>query len=191
MDTIIEILSYAPKNMADFIKFCVEGDNDAAGHAKVAKKGGGLKTGVFDWLIGLVPIVQEVHFFTTDDSSDVSLFVAVVKGPAGNPAPGEATPPWMKGIPGFEEFVLPWLPLPPDGQFGTLPSFPSVPQLQAALLPLNPRPDLDEGFIQRQSKINSIPFDRLPGGEMGVRAALRGDKGTDLKLVLDEVASLK
>jgi hypothetical protein len=188
---IIEILAYAPKNMAQFINFCLKGDRDEHGQPRVATSGGGLKTGVFDWLNGLVPVVREVHFFTTPDASPVSMFVAVVKGPAGNPEPGHATRPWMTDIAGFQEFVLPWLNLPRDGQFGTVPGFPDVAQLRAAILPVQPRADLDQAFRTRQSEVNSIPFNRVSGGQDAVRAAFRGDPGTDLKAVLDEIAKLK
>jgi hypothetical protein len=97
----------------------------------------------------------------------------------------------MTDIAGFQEFVLPWLNLPRDGQFGTVPGFPDVAQLRAAILPVQPRADLDQAFRTRQSEVNSIPFNRVSGGQDAVRAAFRGDPGTDLKAVLDEIAKLK
>jgi hypothetical protein len=168
---IIEILAYYPINMGDFLFFCINGAPDGNG-SWLPDEFGRKKTGVFDWLYGRG--VPEAHFYTSAPEDPVPVFVATVQKPETGPMP------WLENIPGFEALVV------SDGQVGLAGQFPPFNQPIATVAP---RPDLDAEFENgrgrfepllrslRQTKEGSLSADAL-------RAALRGDAGTDLSSLL-------
>lgn len=168
---IIEILAYCPINMSDFLFFCVNGAPDGNG-SWLPDEFGRKKTGVFDWLYGRG--VVEAHFYTSAPEDPVQLFVATVLKPETGPMP------WLNNIPGFEELLV------SDGQVGLAGEFPPLDQ---PIAKVNRREDLDAEFVKGRKRFGP-PLSSLPRTTEGsltaeaLRAALRGDVGTDLNSLL-------
>jgi len=170
----IEILAYLPIDMEDFLFFCVNGAPDGHG-GWLPDKYGRKKTGVFDWLYGRE--VPEAHFYTSRPEDPVPVFAATVQRPETGPMP------WFRNIPGFEELLV------SDGQVGMASQFP------AAGLPIatvNPRPDLDQQFVAGRTQFEGILTSLRKTGQgsftaEALRAALRGDAGTDLAALLTAI----
>jgi hypothetical protein len=174
--TNIEILAYLPMKMKDFLFFCVNGAPDGHG-GWLPDQYGRKKTGVFNWLYGRE--VPEAHFYTSDPAEAVQVFGATVQRLE------PMAVPWMDNIPGFKDL------LNVDGELGSAPSFPP---LNVPLATLATNADLDKQFVDGRTKIIRV-FDSLRTDEPGkwsftaptLRAALRGDVGTDLDAFLGEI----
>jgi hypothetical protein len=93
--------------------------------------------------------------------------------------------PWFLNIPGFNDLLV------PDGVVGAASNFPALGQPLANLIS---RPDLDEEFIARRDNVERVltslrheASGTLPFSAESFRAALRGERGTDLSTMVVEI----
>lgn len=172
---VIEILAYTTKDMDKFVPFVIDGKPDGMGGYETDEQGR-LITGVLDWLRGRG--VPEAHFFNSAKADDVQLFAATVQRVETYDVP------WMRRIPGFEVMVS------SEGLIGKTKHFAPLSDLLASV---KSNPVLDEEFNKKRAKLEEVlkrmedPAQTLSVGKRGLLAALRGDVGTDLPAVSDEV----
>lgn len=173
---VIEILAYCPKDMEEFIDFCIEGKPDGKGGFETDSQGRSIG-GVLRWLHGRE--VKEARFFTSPPEAKTKLLVTTLERPETYDVP------WMKRIPGFEEMVR------VDGLLGTADSFSSVENPLA--LVSNSR--LNDAFAKGKDLLELVlariepPAEPPPIGKRELLAALRGEVENNRPALLDEVRS--
>jgi hypothetical protein len=170
----IEKLAYFPKSMKDFLDFTVNGLPDGKGDW-LRDRDGRKKVGVFNWLYGRV--VPQAHFFTSDPQDPVQMFAATIERPE------LVDVPWIQSICGFEEFII------DNGELGTVFAFPSLSQPIATL---KPNAELDQKFVDGRNKVHNIietlaTANTVSFNSQTLRAALRGDAGTNLPSLASEI----
>jgi len=166
-EPVIEILSYVPLDMTQFLQFAVEGKPDGLGDFETDEQGQRI-TGIFRWLHGRE--VPEAHFFHSAAGDPLQLFVATIQRLE------TYNVPWLRRIPGFQAMVN------TDGLIGKTNTFAPLSDLMASV---QPDPALDERFAQGNADIQRVvaelqsPRAKLTVGRKGLLATLRGDIGTD------------
>ncbi|HEY6802443.1 MAG TPA: hypothetical protein VI306_02585 [Pyrinomonadaceae bacterium] len=166
----VDVLGYFPKNMSDFIKFCIYGESETLGSSVV-------KPGIFEWLYGKG--VTAAHFFTSLPNDPVQVFVATIK------KSDDDDMPWDKKIGGFEKYVH------LDGQLT------HVTDLLPTNLNLNIRSNkaLDDWFVKGRLATDRL-LDFLKNGQKEhnltftlekVKDTLFGEPETDLRSLRAEI----
>jgi hypothetical protein len=171
----IEVLAYTPLDMDQFISYCINGKPDGMGDYETDEDGRKI-TGVFRWLHGR--LVPEAHFFHSARGNDVQLFAATIQRLENYDVP------WMRRIPGFLAMVK------DDGLIGRTQQFAPLSNLLATVISDNA---LDQRYAQGRVRLNHLlgAMEHQPGllsvGTRELLATLRGDIGTDIKALAEEV----
>jgi hypothetical protein len=171
----IEVLAYTPLDMNLFIPYCVNGKPDGMGDYETDDDGRKI-TGVFRWLHGR--LVPTAHFFHSAAGNDVQLFVATVQRLENYDVP------WMRRIPGFLKMVK------DDGLIGRTQQFAPISNLLATVVT---DPNLDNLYAQGRARLEELlaAMEHEKGllsiSKRELLATLRGDIGTDIKALTEEV----
>jgi len=168
-----EFLFYSPIDMNAFMDFFVNGIKDETGKPKRDENDREI-TGVIAWLHGRE--IRDAHFFSSAPADPVQGFMAVVQ------PTDEEDVPWMERIPGFKHMVR------DDGKIGDAPSL-GVALKGDPLAVVQPRPDLDQVFVDEMNKIAEIDFEKVSFTKEAFLRALQGKKGTNLPELLKEANS--
>jgi len=146
--------------MDDFLSFSLRGVRDQQGDPIDADDDTGKMTGVINWLSGLNKFTA--NFFTAMQPG-LMVFVSLADG----------TDDWTK-LPGFMLFVMSGILTInlQNGQFKSEGEF-----------ILQPRIELDKALADMKPKLDKVSAQR----KRGIQAALRGDKGTNLRSALDDL----
>lgn len=171
----IELLAYFPKNREDFLFFLINGAPDAHG-GWLPDIYGRRKTGVFNWLYGRD--VPEAHFYMSDPKDPIQIFAATVERLE------QTDVPWTDNLCGFMDLII------TNGNVGDVFAF--LPT-DRPITTVKPRSDLDGAFVNGRGKLNriteSVATDASKAWSFDsqlLRAALRGEPGTDLRAVFEE-----
>jgi len=163
----IEILGYYPRNLQEFLVFCVEGG---------PKPG---ETGVFEWLYAR--LIDEAHFYNSAANDPVQIFAATLKRDVSEPDPV----PWMSEIVGLEERLF------LDGLVGEAEAFPP---LNKPLATVTHNQTMDDLFEQGSQRVKKVFAALAADGRSGFtftaeqfRAALGGDLKADRQNILSEI----
>jgi hypothetical protein len=175
----IEILFYSPKNLNEFIDFCINGKPTEPGQDEIF--------GVISWLHGWG--VQEAHFFHTPPNHAMTFFMALVHKHEDDPT----VRPWFitdlsappriilePDIPGIDEVLR------VDGELGMLDEPKSIGELLAAV---TLDEDLEAAFVATKKRVDEV-LKRLgqdPHGKERFLAALRSERGSKPAEVFKEL----